>query len=545
MKTSTFLMLAMAILFQMQPMNSQNNTLSGKLILKDKDTDAPLLRSKVLVMQNLDTVAYGFTDENGMFAFISNDPTSINTPLKQVEHALLIAPNPVTGNEINVSYHSSGFLSKPAIDIYNSSGKRLTTNDFFSSGNYFIQLRDGQTRIGSAAQFVIANPGFLTFHLKNQYEGKASTKSGYAEGTPLTVHAEKFEYINFSNIVYFPDNQTAVPLNLQKAPAPTANFTFKGSLLVGGVAYFDGTASSGANAEELDYTWNFGEGTIASGEKIAHTFMKEGDVTVTLTAVGAHGAMGSFQQLITVRTAGTPTDTAIITAIVKTPSKQPIPNVSISVNGINETFTTDNLGLAAIKVPVKMPVTINLYKAGYATQSQHVNLKAGSEFGDHYFTLIPRENSVKIDDVEFGFDYTSQNGTRVSISVDGLVDANNNVVTGSIDLSLTPVNVSDKQEIKAFPGEFAGITPEGEAPIILSHGVAEYIFEKNGSKLQLSEGKFADIEIPISIDTHMDGSKLQIGDTAPLWSLNEQTGIWVQEGEGTEWPVAIRQPGLL
>lgn len=533
MKTSTYIMLAMAILFQMQPMNSQNNTLSGKLILKDKDTEAPLLRSKVFIVQNEDTVAQGFTDGNGVFAFNSDNPTGINTPLKQDEHALLIAPNPVTGNEINVSYHSSGFLSKPVIDVYNTSGRQLTTNDFFSSGNYFIQLRDGQSRIGSVAQFVIANPGFFTFHLKNQYEGRASTKSGQAEGTPLTVHAEKFGYIHFSDIVYFPDNQTTVTLPLQKAPLPTANFTFKGSLVVGGIAYFDGSTSSGANAEELDYTWNFGDGKIGSGKKISHTFMKEGDVTVTLTAVGAYGAISTFEKTLSVWKAGNPTDTATITAIVKTVAKEPIPDVRISVNGINETFTTDNLGIAAIKVPVKMPVTIRLYKSGYATQSQHLNLKAGSKFGDHYFTLIPRENSVKIDDVEFGFDYTSTNGTRVSIPVDGLVDADNNVVTGSIDLSLTPVNVSDRNEIKAFPGEFAGITPDGEAPMILSHGVAEYIFEKNGTKLQLSEGKFADIEIPVSINTHMDGSKLQVGDTSPLWSLNEQTGIWVQEGEGT------------
>ena len=324
-----------------------------------------------------------------------------------------------------------------------------------------------------------------------------------------------------------------MPVHLQKAPVPNADFISTGSITVGGITYFDGTASTGADGEKLDYTWNFGDGTIGSGEKISHTFMKEGNVTITLTAVGAYGAMGTLQKTLPIRTAGTPSDTAIITAIVKTPAKEPIPNVQVSVNGINQVFTTDNLGIASIKVPVKVPVTIRLYKSGYATQSQHLNLKAGSKFGDHYFTIIPRENSVKIENVEFGFDYTSPNGTRVSIPVDGLVDANNNFVTGSIDLTLTPVNVSDRNEIKAFPGEFAGITPTGEAPMILSHGVAEYIFEQNGNKLHLSEGKYADIEIPVSIDTNMDGSKLQVGDTSPLWALNEQTGIWVQEGEGT------------
>ena len=533
MKTFIISILAAAILLQIQPVNSQNNTLSGKLVLMDKDTEAPLLRSRVLVMHFEDTLAQGFTDANGVFSFTSKDPTGISNPDKISEPVLFIAPNPVTGTEIYVNYHSAGSLDKPAIDIYNSSGKYLSKNDYFVPGSYFVQVRDGYTRVGTAAQFLITIPGFFTFHLKNQFEGEAGKKATKDEGTPLAVYAEKFGYISFSDIVYFPVDPTEVPLNLEKAPIPLADFSFKGSVIVGGIVYFDGTTSSGANAEVLDYTWDFGDGNIGSGQKISHTYMKVGEVKVTLTAIGAYGAMATLQKTLTVSPAGTPSDTAIVTAIVKTVGKEPIPDVKISVNGIDEIFTTDNLGFASLKVPVKMPVTISLYKSGYATQSQHIKLKAGSKFGDHYFTLVPRENSVKIDEVEFGFDYTSQNGTRVSIPVDGLVDELNNFVTGSIDLSLTPVNVSDREEIKAFPGEFAGITPEGEAPVILSHGVAEYIFEKNGKKLQLSKGKFADIEIPVSIATNMDGSKLLVGDTSPLWSLNEQTGIWVQEGEGT------------
>lgn len=34
-------------------------------------------------------------------------------------------------------------------------------------------------------------------------------------------------------------------------------------------------------------------------------------------------------------------------------------------------------------------------------------------------------------------------------------------------------------------------------------------------------------------DTYQDGSAIAIGDTIPLWSLNEDTGIWLQEGVGT------------
>ncbi|RXJ72822.1 hypothetical protein CS022_13265 [Veronia nyctiphanis] len=64
-------------------------------------------------------------------------------------------------------------------------------------------------------------------------------------------------------------------------------------------------------------------------------------------------------------------------------------------------------------------------------------------------------------------------------------------------------------------------------------GTVEFHFTANGEEIDLAPGATADVTIPIYTATYPDGSNINIGDSVPLWSLNEDTGIWTQEGNGT------------
>jgi PKD repeat protein len=46
---------------------------------------------------------------------------------------------------------------------------------------------------------------------------------------------------------------------------------------------FDGSFSSDADNDTLQYTWDFGDGTTANGVKVTHAYKKSGNYTVTLT----------------------------------------------------------------------------------------------------------------------------------------------------------------------------------------------------------------------------------------------------------------------
>ncbi|MCB0717779.1 MAG: hypothetical protein KDD65_05010, partial [Bacteroidetes bacterium] len=123
--------------------------------------------------------------------------------------------------------------------------------------------------------------------------------------------------------------------------------------------------------------------------------------------------------------------------------------------------------------------------------------------------------------------HRGRSGVMVDIPVDGLVRADGSPATGNIQMALTPVDVSDAEEVRSFPGRFEGLLPDGEDALLLSLGTAEYAFEQEGEPLQLAPGKTAEVEIPI----YTDGAI--VGDQIPLWSMNETTGAWVHEGLGT------------
>lgn len=73
---------------------------------------------------------------------------------------------------------------------------------------------------------------------------------------------------------------------------------------------------------------------------------------------------------------------------------------------------------------------------------------------------------------------------------------------------------------------FLGLTSTGDERTIVSHGAIDVTLERDGERLQIAPGKEATIDIPIYSAGYFEG------DTLDLWSLDEATGIWVQEGFG-------------
>ncbi len=110
-----------------------------------------------------------------------------------------------------------------------------------------------------------------------------------------------------------------------------------------------------------------------------------------------------------------------------------------------------------------------------------------------------------------------------------------------MQISVTPVDVS-QAEGGGFPGSFQGVQIDGSQTPIASLGVVEFIPTANGQPVQLAPGKSANITIPVYAPKRFDGTLFAAGDTAPLWSLDEATGIWIQEGVGTL--AAPRMPRL-
>ncbi|MDH5218708.1 MAG: Ig domain-containing protein, partial [Gammaproteobacteria bacterium] len=184
-------------------------------------------------------------------------------------------------------------------------------------------------------------------------------------------------------------------------------------------------------------------------------------------------------------------------------------------------------------LPNKSTVQIQLKADGYASQVLVLNTGDANNKVIKNEVLIKRQPPTTFDSSKTA-SVLAIDGAKVNVPAASFVDADGNVVMGDIDVTITPIDVSTPAGLEAFPGSFSGVFEDGEeAPLIVSYGTTEYQFTQDGKELQLKEGALADIEIPIYFDTHVNGDPIVEGDSIPLWYLNEETGIWEQEGFGT------------
>lgn len=208
-----------------------------------------------------------------------------------------------------------------------------------------------------------------------------------------------------------------------------------------------------------------------------------------------------------------------------------VADASITVGTSTSAVRTSAQGTATIEVPSGSEQVLRISKQGYAVQVQPITL-AADDIGHAIRTmLVKREAPITIANIENGGSASARDGAKVEFAAASLVDARGNAVSGSIEMLITPINPRTS-DWRAFPGSFEGTAPgQARAPIV-SFGTVEFVPVRGGEKLNLAAGKTATIEMPLYATSQLDGSPIRLGDRVPFWSLDERTGVWVQEGEG-------------
>lgn len=192
---------------------------------------------------------------------------------------------------------------------------------------------------------------------------------------------------------------------------------------------------------------------------------------------------------------------------------------------------SDAAGRATLVVETGAEKTIRIVKDGFAEQIKVVNIDRSAVAATLQAMLVAREAPQSIADIQAGGSVTGKDGTKVTLPAGALVTAGGQAVTGAVQLSLTPVDVT-QLDIGAFPGLFEGIPSNGTRTPIVSFGTAELVPQQAGQSLNLAPGKTAEIELPLYEKRQTDGSDAKPGDTIALWTLDTATGVWTQEGQG-------------
>jgi hypothetical protein len=121
------------------------------------------------------------------------------------------------------------------------------------------------------------------------------------------------------------------------------------------------------------------------------------------------------------------------------------------------------------------------------------------------------------------------NGTKVKF--DGAFkDASGNAYIGNVDVSLYHLKTSNTYLSEIMPGSLLASNTNGDSKVLETFGMLHVeLTGSGGQKLNIATGHTA--EITLDIDATQAGSSPS---TIPLWTFDETTGIWKEEGSATK-----------
>lgn len=323
---------------------------------------------------------------------------------------------------------------------------------------------------------------------------------------------------------------------------PTAAFTVSASPYAAGqVVVFDGSGSTDPDGDALNFSWDFGDGVHGGGAKLAHTYAAGGTFTVKLTVADPSGATGSTSQSLTVAAGPQPAGQATLTLTIKEVTGAAISGASVKAVGSPTGSMSDATGVAQLMIGTQVRQTVVVSKPGYADKLLVLTLASTLTRADQTVFLVPRAAPQMID-AAAGGSLTGGDGLKLQLPANGLVNEAGAKVSGMVAVALTPLDVVSNSP--AFPGRFEGTRTDGAQGLILSYGTAEFVLTQGTQRLQLAPGATATVELPLYADRELTGAPLTPGATVPLWSLDERTGGWVEEGQGTVVASASAPTGL-
>lgn len=199
------------------------------------------------------------------------------------------------------------------------------------------------------------------------------------------------------------------------------------------------------------------------------------------------------------------------------------PLSGVTVTAGSATATTDTNGVYTLKAATGQAI-VRFTKSGYADGLERlvVGATASTQLDA---TLLVTATPTPID-AALGGEVATARGAKVVVPPNALVDKTGAPVTGTVQVSLTPIDPSDADELRAAPGDFQA-SQAGQPTMLESFGMVDITIRRGDEKLQVAPGQRLELRIPAPASTANPAA------TMPLWSFDETTGVWVDEGTAT------------
>ncbi len=120
-------------------------------------------------------------------------------------------------------------------------------------------------------------------------------------------------------------------------------------------------------------------------------------------------------------------------------------------------------------------------------------------------------------------------GAKISLPAQGIVDANGNAYSGTVDVAMTWIDPSADDLPQQMVGDLSGINSDGETVTLGTFGMLQIeLLDASGNELNLAEGAESTLVFPVPTSLQSKAPTI-----IPLWSYDEEQGTWMQEGEAT------------
>jgi hypothetical protein len=219
--------------------------------------------------------------------------------------------------------------------------------------------------------------------------------------------------------------------------------------------------------------------------------------------------------------------TTSVTGFVTDENNAPV-NGALVTAGAVSTLTNQygyfNITAASLpKIAGHVKVVYPGYFTGYKT---FVCTDAKSTFTR--IRLIPKSNIGTVN-ISTGGTATSPDGSSITLTAGSVVTASNSMAyTGNVRIAAHFIDPTDQQAMQLdMPGDLRGIDTADQIKGLTSYGMlAVELTGDAGQLLQITPGKYATLSFPIP-PALVSAAPASI----PLWSFNDSTGLWKEEGE--------------
>ena len=206
-----------------------------------------------------------------------------------------------------------------------------------------------------------------------------------------------------------------------------------------------------------------------------------------------------------------------------------LPAAGVTIKVGTKTATTNIRGYFRINNASldKYASVVTAEKTGYFKAYRTFNATSG--VNQVVIQLIKRKLTGTVN-TGSGGTITLSNGGAVAFPANSILKASGGSYNGVMNVYAAYIDPSDPEIDKLVPGSFLASDKNDQRVVLASYGMMAVELESaSGEKLQIASGNTATLTTPIPASLQAAAPS-----TISLWFVDEQTGIWKEEGTATK-----------